>query len=231
MTDLDKFKSVAKSYSDKFALDSYYSALIELLEQHANNVRLVLEIGAANGIVPEKWDAVRKSDLEYYSIEPVKEMVRVAQEKATKLSLHYHPLFGNLENALAACNLSNTKIDLLVTSRSLHEIYLNYTRNLEKVFSDLSGILVSSRPDVVVYGDAERDTSLTPDETRRFIALQTARIGHGHDPATDYLDFSTVVSFMVKSGYALVDEKKIDQPLPEFKKSPWHFRIGVFRFS
>jgi hypothetical protein len=226
MADLDKFRDVAQSYSEKFDFDPYYSTLIGLLEKYTDDVRLVLEIGAANGIVPEKWNTVRSLDLEYYSVEPVAEMVQVAREKASGLSINYHPFVGNLENALEACKLS--KIDLLLTSRSLHEVYLAYGKNLQKVFSDLSRILVHSQAKIVVFGDAEKNTSLTPEETQRFIAAQVEQIGHGHDPATDYLDFATFSEFMTKSGYELIEQQRINQPLPDFEEPVWNYKIAIF---
>lgn len=233
MADLGKFSRVAKEYSEKFGFDPYYTALMDLLEKYCPNVRLVLEIGAANGIMVEKWDNVRKmkqnkGSFDYYSVEPVKEAVQIAQKKSPKLDIRYHPFVGVLANALEVCDLVDKKIDLLITSRSLHEIYLSYEKNLEKVFLDVNAILKTSKPHCVVHGIVERFTGLTPDETKRFIKAQTEKIGHGHDPAVDYLDFATLVSFMKSAGYTLIDSKKISQPLAGFKISPWNFRIGVF---
>ncbi len=231
--DLDKFDAVASSYSEKFGFTPYYSALIELLEKYCDRVHCVLEIGAANGIVPQIWDKIRKVGewLEYYSVDPSPKMVRQAKSVAETLSMRYHPTLGYIENALEVCGLMNKKLDLLILSRSLHEIYLGHGRDIEKVFSNLSKLIEQSNPDFVVIGDAERNTGLSQTETQRFIEQQAATIGHGHDPAIDYLDFSRIITFMCAVGYQFLDEKGVVQPLDGFEVSPWKFRIVAFEKS
>ena len=82
----DKFKKVADSYSKMFYYSPYYTKLAEFLERYLGSAKIVLEIGAADGIVAMAWNKLREESnhsapLTYFAVEPVERMVDIAKER------------------------------------------------------------------------------------------------------------------------------------------------------
>ncbi len=224
----NKFASVADEYSQRFGYPPYYNAFIGFLEKYCSDANLVMEIGAAGGIVAEKWDAVSdKPDLCHYSVEPVGTLFSISLEKAAKMTMRYKPQQGSFDD-VSSLSLTNP-LDCLILSRILHEVYLQYDRDSETFYGELDEIVRTHEPKYVITGIIERFEDLTEEETARFQEALETKIGHSHDPATDYLDFDELVSFMGKKGYNLLEDCHLTQPLPGFDPSPWRFGIGVFR--
>ena len=230
-----KFREVAQAYSQRFQFDPYYATLIPLLQKYLGNAQHVLEIGAANGHVPELWDQKRRGlsqstpdSLVYHSVEPVEAAVAIARQKATKMGFTYLPQVGTLFVAPDASSLQDTSLDGLVISRAFHEMYFNYYRDDIRLQRDLASILERKSPRIFVYADAEPFFGLCPEETQRFRKLQEAEIGHGHDPATDYLPLSFLMQIVIPLGYTLVEEEHIVKPVQGFDPSPWRFVLAVF---
>lgn len=228
MGNLEHFRSVAKTYSEQFFFDPYYEVLIGFLEKYTPASGVVVEIGAANGIVAEQWDKVRKEMVQYYSVDPVEDMIVIARHKAKSLSIIYRPFLGNLENAWEVCGLKGVVVDVLLMSRSLHEIYINYGRDIEKLSQEVKKLLNKTTPSVIICGDAMKNTTLTAEETERFILAQKNKIGHGHDPSRDYLSFQEISEILNEYGYLLREKSEANQPLEGFEKRIWNFGLGIF---
>lgn len=227
---MEKFEVVAEEYTERFGYEPYYSSLVSLMKKYCKGK--VLEIGAANGILAEKLEQSREIGDEYFkyrSVEPRQKLVDIALEKANKIqTFRYLPHTGSLENALTTSGLENDQIDVIITSRSLHEAFIEYSKDENEVFLYLNKILNNKRPSIVIHGILERYSHLNEEETKEFIKKQEQKIGHGHDPDKDYLDFQLLTEFMVERGYRLIEEDHISQPLLENHPKAWTFGIGVF---
>ena len=233
MTD-DKFEKVADDYSKMFYYSPYYMALAELLETHLGNARNVLEIGAADGIVAMAWERVRRESkntrpLTYFAVEPVARMVEIAKERACTMGIELLPSLGKIHDSILLSQ--DTVLDGLIISRVLHEVFIQHGLDHEKLFLDIKKSLDQKHPKFVVLGIVNRFAGLTKEETERFINEQTKEIGHGHDPAVEYVDQRLLDAFMTESHYAIVDRKKIAQPLNGFEPSPWGETITVYALS
>jgi hypothetical protein len=226
MPEYDKFKAVAKDYARRFAFDDYYSALVAAIQTHLKGCNTVLEVGSATGILPEKLELIRNEfdPFTYYSVDPVEEAVAAASKKEIKTFRHV-PLIGKLETALQDCSIE--ELDMLITSRALHEMLLSYDRDKGRLFDHLGNIL-SKRPRIVVHGIVERYTGLNDEEKERFSKFLEKEIGHGHDTDKDYFDFEEIVRYMQSQGYALEKEAHFIRPCEGFDPSPWRFGMGVF---
>jgi len=117
----------------------------------------------------------------------------------------------------------------LITSRSLHEALIGYGFDGSRLYSDLKNVLSAARPSVVIHGILERYDLLDETETEEFIQRQSDKLGHGHDPARDYLVFQELVDFMQANHYVLIAQDSVSQPLLEDHPDAWTFKIGVFR--
>jgi len=229
MTD---FSKVAQDYSQRFNVPEYYGTLITALEKYATDANIVLEIGAANGIVPETWDKIRREIhlqdmLIYHSVEPVIELVQIAEGKAADLRMTYLLKQGTLENALEVTDIE--KLDLLITSRCLHEIWSGYKKDTKKLYSQIGDILRATKPSTVVHGILNRVSGLSANQRHLFSRMLEETIGHSHDPEEDYLSFDELIKFMQGEGYNLIEQKHITGSYLEFPDSPWRFAIGVFK--
>ena len=232
----EKFEKVADNYSEKFSYSPYYIALTELLEKYLGNARIVLEIGMADGIVPMAWDKVRRTlghedTIKYYGVDPVERMVHIAKKRAKEMKIEFLPSLGSIDDALESAQITNDSVivDGLVISRVLHEIFIQHHWDYEKLFLDIQKILLSKSPKIVVLGVLNRVTDLTVEETTRFIQEQMKIIGHGHDPAKDYVDQAVLDVFMTENHYEIIDQEKVLQPLEGFDPSPWGTTITVYR--
>jgi ubiquinone/menaquinone biosynthesis C-methylase UbiE len=233
----DKFEKVADSYSKMFYYSPYYMLLAELLEKYLGQACHVLEIGIADGIVAMAWERVRqesgnKRPLTYFGLDPVERMVEVARERSDTMNIKFLPSVGTISEAIQISQLvRDTPLDGLIISRVLHEIFIQHDLDHEKLFFDIKRILDRKHPKIVVLGIVNRFIGLTKDETERFISEQIKEIGHGHDPAKEYVDQSLLDEFMIKNQYKIVDQKKISQPLNGFDPSPWGETLTVYELS
>lgn len=232
----EKFEKVADNYSEMFSYSPYYVALTGLLEKYLGNARAVLEIGMADGIVPMVWDTVRRAlghenIIKYYGIDPVERMVQIARERAEKMEIEFFPFLGGIDDVLESAQMIDETLvlDGLVVSRVLHEIFIQHLWDHEKLFLDIQKILLSKSPKIVVLGVLNRVMDLTVEETNRFIQEQMKIIGHGHDPAKDYVDQALLDVFMNENHYVIIDQERVTQPLKSFDPSPWGTTITVYR--
>lgn len=231
---MDKFERVCEEYTKLFYYAPYYMTLARLLEQYLGEASEILEVGGADGIVALAWNRVRqeshnKSPLTYRMVEPVKRMVEIAQSHCNDLNFRFMPFVGTLDQAVASAQLDDIAIDGLVISKTLHEVFIQHDLDHDRLFNDLHRIINAKNPQVVVLGILNRVITLSPEETERFIAQQVKKIGHGHDPAKEYVDQQLLDMFMEDSGYQIVNRKKILQPLAGFDPSPWGETITVYR--
>ena len=232
-----KFREVAQAYSQRFQFDPYYATLIPLLQKYLGNAQHVLEIGAANGHVPELWDQARRESPEvskpdnliYHSVEPVEEAVAIARQKAAKMGFTYLPQVGTLFVAPDASSLQDKSLDGLVISRAFHEMYLDYGKEGIALRRDLTSLLERKQPGIFVYADVEPFFGLTFIETEKFRKIQENEIGHSHDPALDYLPLSFLMQIVAPLGYTLVEEEHLAKPVKGFDHSPWRFVLAVFK--
>jgi len=227
----DKFEKVADNYSKMFYYSPYYMLLAELLEKYLGQARHVLEIGSADGIVAMAWERVRqesgnKRPLTYFGIDPVERMVEIARERAGTMNINFIPSVGKIDETIQISQ--DTALDGLIISRVLHEIFIQHDLDHEKLFFDIKRILDEKHPKIVVLGIVNRFIGLTKDETERFINEQIKEIGHGHNPAKEYVDQTLLDEFMTKNQYKIIDQKKISQPLNGFDPSPWGETITVY---
>lgn len=228
----NKFEKIAEEYSHRFGYGPYYSKIISYMRRYCKGN--VLEIGAAQGILAELLKETREAGeepFEYHSVEPSQKLVDIAKETAKNIqSFQYCPHIGTLEDGLKTSGLENRTIDVLITSRSLHEAFIGYGRDENRVFFYLSDILRNKKPSIVIHGILERYNGLDKKETIEFKRKQENILGsgQGHDPARDYLEFQKLVEFMEKNGYNLIEQDHISQPLLENHPKAWTFGIGVF---
>lgn len=230
----DKFEKVANNYSKMFYYSPYYTKLAELLEKYFGSAESILEIGAADGIVAMAWNKLREESshstpLTYFAVEPVERMANIAKERASEMTIKLLPIVSDIEHATKLTEIRNIQIDGLVISRVLHEIFIQHDLNHEKLFKDIRQIIEAKRPKVVVLGIVNRYIGLSPEDTQRFIKEQTKEIGHGHDPAEEYVDQDLLNNFMQSQGYKIIDQAKITQPLNGFDPSPWGETITIYK--
>ena len=231
---MDKFRAISNEFDRRIVQphERYYAAYAGLLERYCKRASIVLEIGGGNGAIPSRWAQMGNPphDLRYFSVEPVSELV----DKANKLRLpfEYHACEGGLENSVEILlSQYDTLVGerALVTSRTLHEIFLSYNRNRERLYADLERLQNVLEPKIIIHGIVEKVTTLTPEEVEKLRRYQDQVMGHSHDPSTDYLSMNEeLVPFMNGQGYRQVTSRKVIHRVPHFKKSPWRFSIGVF---
>lgn len=229
-----KFEKVADSYSKLFYYSPYYTKLAELLEKYLGDASSVLEIGAADGIVAMAWNKLRadtsnSKPLTYYAVEPVERMVNIAKERANEMTIKFLPTVGDIEHAVELAEVQNAHIDGLVISRVLHEVFIQHDLDHEQLLVDIQRVLEAKHPKIVVLGIVNRYVGLSAEETHRFIEEQTKEIGHGHDPAKEYVDQTLLDAFMKRQGYTTIDRGGVTQPLNSFDPSPWGETITVYR--
>ena len=131
------------------------------------------------------------------------------------------PMVGDIEHAVDLAEIRNVQVDGLVISRVLHEVLIQHDLDHEKLFADIQRIIGAKQPKTVVLGIVNRYIGLSPEDTQRFIEEQTKEIGHGHDPAKEYVDQVLLDEFMHGQDYEVIDRAKITQPLNGFDPSPW----------
>jgi ubiquinone/menaquinone biosynthesis C-methylase UbiE len=229
-----KFEKVADSYSKMFYYSPYYTMLAEFLEKHLGDATSILEIGAADGIVAMAWNRLRKSSsnsapLTYFAVEPVERMVNIAKERTKEMTIKFLPTVGDIEHAVGLAEIENAHIDGLVISRVLHEVFIQHNLDHVRLFADIQRVLEAKHPKVVVLGIVNRYIGLNAEETQQFIEEQTKEIGHGHDPAKEYVDQNLLDVFMQSQCYKIIDRDGVTQPLNGFDPSPWGETITVYR--
>lgn len=232
----EKFEKVADSYSKMFYYSPYYTMLAEFLEKYLGDATSVLEIGAADGIVAMAWNRLREpssnsAPLTYFAVEPVERMVNVAKERAREMTIKFLPTVGDIEHAVELDEMRDVAIDGLVISRVLHEVFIQHNLDHERLFVDIQRVLEAKHPKVVVLGIVNRYIGLSAEETQRFIEEQTKEIGHGHDPAKEYVDQALLDGFMKRHGYRTIDRGGVTQPLNGFDPSPWGETITVYQIE
>lgn len=216
-----------------FYYSPYYTMLAGFLEKYLGDATSVLEIGAADGIVAMAWNRLRESSsnsapLTYFAVEPVERMVNIAKERAGEMAIKLLPTVGDIEHAVELAEIENVHVDGLVISRVLHEVFIQHNLDHERLFVDIQRVLEAKHPKVVVLGIVNRYIGLNPEDTQRFIEEQTKVIGHGHDPAKEYVDQTLLDEFMHQQGYEVIDRAKVTQPLNGFDQSPWGETITVY---
>lgn len=231
---MDKFREISDEFDKRIVQphERYYAGYAALLDRYCRRTKIMIEVGGGNGAIPSHWTRLGKppSDLKYIALEPVSELV----DKANKLRLpfEYHSYEGELENSVEVLSDQRDLIIgecALVTSRALHEIYLGYNRNIERLYAGLERLHKMLDPKIVIHGIVNRVTNLIPEEVERLRGYQDVVMGHSHDPNTDYLSMNDdLVPFMQRQGYRYVTHKRFTHHVPHFKKSPWTFTIGVF---
>lgn len=231
-----KFGQVADSYSKMFYYSPYYTMLAEFLEKYLGDATSVLEIGAADGIVAMAWNKLREESnrstpLTYFAVEPIERMVSIAKQRAEKMIIKLLPIISDIQHAADIAEMQNIQIDGLVISRVLHEVFIQHDLDHEKLFADIQRIIKVKRPKTVVLGIVNRYIGLNAEETQRFIEEQTKEIGHGHDPAKEYVDQTLLDEFMRRQGYKIIDRGGVTQPLNGFDPSPWGETITVYMLS
>lgn len=229
-----KFEKVADSYSKMFYYSPYYTKLAEFLEKYLGDAAHVMEIGAADGIVAMAWNKLREESiysvpLTYFAVEPVERMVGIAKQRAEEMKMTLLPIVGDMEHAVDLAEIQKVQIDGLVISRVLHEVFIQHDLDHERLFADIQRVLEVKHPKVVVLGIVNRYIGLNPEDTQRFIEEQTKEIGHGHDPAKEYVDQNLLDAFIQRQGYKIIDRAKITQSLNGFDPSPWGETITVYR--
>jgi SAM-dependent methyltransferase len=229
----EKFEKVADSYSKKFYYSPYYTMLAGFLEKYLGATS-VLEIGAADGVVAMAWNRLREESnysvpLTYFAVEPVERMVNIAKERATGMTITLLPIVGDIEHAVDSAEIQNVQIDGLVISRVLHEVFIQHDLDHELLFVDIQRVLEAKHLKVVVLGIVNRYIGLNPEDTQRFIEEQTKVIGHGHDPAKEYVDQTLLDEFMKRQGYKTIDRGGATQPLNGFDPSPWGETITAYK--
>lgn len=229
-----KFEKVADKYSKMFYYSPYYTKLAEFLEKYLGDAGAILEIGAADGIVAMAWSKLRdelghSSLLTYFAVEPVDRMIEIAKGRASEMSFNFLPILGDIEHTVELDEIRNAQIDGMVISRVLHEVFIQHGLSHDRLFADIQRVLETKHPKTVVLGIVNRFVGLSPEDTKRFIEEQTKEIGHGHDPAKEYVDQNLLDAFMQREGYEIIDQAKITQPLNGFDPSPWGEMITVFR--
>lgn len=239
MAESTRFDSVAETYGARFVETNktYYVRYAELLQRHCAAIDAVCEVGVGNGVIPVYWNQLRarenpKDRLVYLSVDPSPKMVELASRRST--GFQFIVQRGGLEDATELFSKELQKKPgmsvALLTSRMLHEAFIGYQRDAERLRGTLRRLHAELKPEYVIHGDADRVVGLDTDQTARLIVFQEQMIGHGHDPAIDFLSFdNNMVPFMASEGYKLIEEAKTSIPVPGFDESPWKFAIGVFR--
>lgn len=230
-----KFAAVADNYTNRYYFKPYYTKFVDMLEKYLGEASLVLDIGAADGIMVGAWDRRRKevgkdSELQVVSIEPVERMVDIAKERAKALDIKADHHVGSLENAVESLELEqNSNVDGVYISKVLHEINVEYGHDEDRLEHELSELIEATSPNIVIIGIVDRVTTLTPEEVERFNECLIKQIGHGHDPARDYLDQKWLDDVMSKAGYEIIEKHSTDQLIEGFENPPWSQTITVYR--
>ena len=248
------FAETAREYREKFWFMPYYNVLYTLLGGACLSVfdddPVVLEIGAAAGIIPSLLSDMRRGmygdhegklwndPLLYYSVDPSSVMVKDARDQAQRFCFRYEPFVGSLKDIVAKDvswmteGAGRSTVDILVISRALHEIWASYGYDTDRLIDDLLSLLEIVQPDKVIIGDALCFTGLTNEETERFRLAQTAIMGHGHDPSTEYFSSNQVEDLFYRSDYTPTSLKELVYPLEGFgQKNPWRFFVTTFEYS